>query len=130
MMKAVLDANVVVSAMLSPAGKPASILQLVLRDDINICFSTAILAEYEQVLGRSKFSEKIRPSMVRRLFEIIDDIGSNIISTPSHISLPDETDRKFYDAAKTCGAYLITSNIKHYPDEPFILTPAQFLELL
>jgi putative PIN family toxin of toxin-antitoxin system len=35
--------------------------------------------------------------------------------------------RKFFDAAKTCGAVLITGNKKHYPPEPFILSPAEFL---
>jgi hypothetical protein len=41
--------------------------------------------------------------------------------------MPDETDRKFYDTAKAAGAMLITGNTKHYPDEPFILTPAAFI---
>ena len=40
----------------------------------------------------------------------------------------DADDRIFYDAAKDNEAFLITGNTKHYPDEPFILTPAQFLE--
>ncbi|MDR3120519.1 MAG: putative toxin-antitoxin system toxin component, PIN family [Clostridiales bacterium] len=128
MIKAVLDTNVIISAFLSPTGKPAAILQLVLRGEIRIYFNTAILAEYEQVLGRSKFSEKIRQSAVRRFFEIINDIGDNIISTPSDVCFSDEADRKFYDTAKTCGACLVTGNAKHYPVEPFILSPARFLE--
>jgi hypothetical protein len=43
--------------------------------------------------------------------------------------MADESDRKFFDAAKTCGAVLITGNKKHYPPEPFILSPAEFLSL-
>ena len=39
----------------------------------------------------------------------------------------DETDRIFYDTAVSSGATLITSNKKDYPNEPFILTPAEFL---
>ena len=39
--------------------------------------------------------------------------------------MPDEDDRVFYDAAKSAGAYLITGNTKHYPHEPFILTPTE-----
>jgi hypothetical protein len=35
---------------------------------------------------------------------------------------------KFYDIAKAADAILITGNIKHYPDEPFILTPAAFIQ--
>jgi hypothetical protein len=41
--------------------------------------------------------------------------------------MPDESDRVFYDVAKTAGAYLITGNTKHFPQEPFILTPAEFV---
>ena len=130
MKKVVLDTNVVVSAFLSPTGKPAAILQLILRHDLDICFDTAILAEYEQVLIRSKFAGKIHQPSIERFFELVSDFGIKIISGISQISLPDETDRKFYDAAKTANAYLITGNKKHYPDEPFIKDPAEFIALL
>ncbi|MCL1865964.1 MAG: hypothetical protein FWF82_00980, partial [Oscillospiraceae bacterium] len=46
----------------------------------------------------------------------------------STIPLTDESDRKFYDAAKANGAVLITGNQKHYPDEFFVMNPADFLE--
>jgi len=40
----------------------------------------------------------------------------------------DEDDRIFYDTAKSANAVLVTGNKKHYPDESFIMTPAEFLE--
>ena len=128
-MKVVLDTNVVVSAFLVPHSKPATILQLALRQDFDICFNTAILAEYEQVVCRDKFAGKINRKDVQRFFEIVRDVGVDIVSVESNFDLPDETDRKFYDVAKTANAYLVTGNAKHYPDEPFIVTPAQFLLL-
>jgi hypothetical protein len=42
------------------------------------------------------------------------------------MKLPDESDRKFYDAAKACHAILITGNQKHFPKENFIVSPAEF----
>jgi len=42
----------------------------------------------------------------------------------------DETDRIFYDTAKQSGSFLVTGNLKHYPQEIFILTPAEFLAKL
>ncbi len=42
----------------------------------------------------------------------------------------DETDRKFYVAAKAYDGYLVTGNKKHYLLESFIVSPAQFLNLL
>jgi len=43
--------------------------------------------------------------------------------------LIDETDRIFYDTAKNTASILITGNIRHYPNEKFILTPTEFLKL-
>ena len=126
-MRVVLDTNVIVSAFLSPRGKPASILQLVLGHDIDICFNTAILAEYEQVISRPKFTGKIHQASLQRFFALMYDFGINTICAPSFMSLPDETDRVFYDVAKAAGAILITGNKKHYPDEPFIMAPTDFL---
>jgi predicted nucleic acid-binding protein len=41
--------------------------------------------------------------------------------------MTDETDRKFFDVAKACEAVLITGNRKHYPQDPLIITPAEFV---
>lgn len=128
-MKVVLDTNVVVSAFLSPLGTPALILKLVLRHDLTPCFDTAIMAEYEQVLSRSKFAGKVHQLPIQRFFELMYNFGVLTVCIPSQINLPDETDRNFYDVAKTSGAILITGNKKHYPDEPFIQSPTEFLTL-
>ena len=42
----------------------------------------------------------------------------------------DESDRKFYDTAKTADSYLVTGNIKHFPNDPIVITPAKCIELL
>jgi len=46
------------------------------------------------------------------------------------LSFNDESDRVFYEVAKSAGAYLVTGNAKHFPDEPFIISPAKCVELL
>jgi len=48
----------------------------------------------------------------------------------SNIPMPDESDRIFYDTAKQSGSILITGNTKHFPDEPFIMTPAEFMRMM
>ena len=35
---------------------------------------------------------------------------------------------KNYDTAIASGAVLVTGNKKHYPEEPIILSPTEFLE--
>ena len=129
-MKIVLDTNVVISAFLSPFGKPAIILFSVLNHDFDICFNSAILSEYEQVLTRDKFAGKIYRTEIGYFFEIVYDYGIQVNCIPSQVMLPDESDRIFYDVAKASSAALITGNKKHYPNEPFIFTPAEFLDNL
>jgi putative PIN family toxin of toxin-antitoxin system len=126
-MKIVLDTNVVVSAFLAPAGKPAAIIRLALRNDFDVCVDSAILAEYEEVLYRPKFAGRMSEADIRRFFQIMYDIGIVVISDPSSVGLPDESDRKFYDVYKTADATLITGNKRHYPEEKSIVTPDQFL---
>ena len=129
-MRVVLDTNVIVSAFLSPEGKPSTILQLVLRGDIELCLNTAILAEYEQVLHRSKFARIINQPAIILFFNILSEIGSTVVGAPSKCNFTDESDRKFYDVANTIGAVLVTGNKNHYPDEPFMLSPSQLLALI
>jgi putative PIN family toxin of toxin-antitoxin system len=56
MIRVVLDTNVIVSAHLNEEGLEASLLTLALAGKIELCVSEAILAEYEGVLRRKKFS--------------------------------------------------------------------------
>jgi predicted nucleic acid-binding protein len=46
------------------------------------------------------------------------------------IKVIDDDDRIFYDAAVEATAYLITGNMRHFPKESFIVTPAQFLTII
>lgn len=36
----------------------------------------------------------------------------------------------FYEAAKSAKAYLVTGNAKHYPKEPMVVTPQDFLSIV
>ena len=128
MIKVVIDTNVLVSAaFLHPNSKPSKIAELIISNDLTICYSAAIIAEYQTVLFRPKF--KFNIGTLKLWLKSLTEKGQIVNPVPSIFDLPDESDRVFYDVAKACNAYLITGNIKHYPDEPFILTPAQFLNL-
>jgi putative PIN family toxin of toxin-antitoxin system len=45
----VLDTNILVSAMLTADGNPAKIVELVLDEELPVCYSREIMAEYEEV---------------------------------------------------------------------------------
>ena len=128
MIRAVVDTNVLVSALLSPDGNPAKILSLVMNNQILLYFDSSIMHEYEEVLSREKFP--FTSEDISTLIHTILQLGISAISIPSKIHFNDEKDRKFFDLAKSSGAYLITGNIKHYPGKSFVVTPREFIEII
>lgn len=45
--------------------------------------------------------------------------------------LPDEDDRIFYEVSLSKeNSFLVTGNLKHFPKSPFVVTPAQMLEII
>ena len=125
MIKAVLDTNILVSAFWSKTGTSAQVLRIFLDDRLLLLYSPDILAEYKVVLSRPAFQF----SRVK-IGEIINQVrkyGISVDPPVSDIPFSDESDRKFYDAARMHNAFLITGNLKHYPDSPLIKTPAAFL---
>lgn len=126
MLKIVADTNVIVSSMISPGGNPARVMFLFFERRVDLYYSGDIMFEYEDVLFRPRL--KFAAGDVNSLLDTIKEFG--IFTNPeiSSVEMPDESDRVFYDAAKSNGAYLVTGNKKHYPDEPFILTPTEFLD--
>ena len=126
MIKTVIDTNVLVSALLSPESNPAKILSLLMNGRIHICYDSRILLEYEKVLLRPKFPFKAHD--VNVLIDTVVQGGTAIVGEPITIEFIDESDKKFYEVAKTAAAVLITGNKKHYPNEPCIVSPTAFLE--
>jgi putative PIN family toxin of toxin-antitoxin system len=128
MLKAVLDTNVLVSGMLSASGSPGRIrncLKQTRYRQFVVYYNDGIIAEYRDVLSRGKFC--FSPAAVNELFESLLAVGFPVYTVSSVVPMPDESDRVFYDVAKESGALLVTGNKKHYPDEPFIVTPAEFV---
>ena len=127
MIKAVLDTNILVSALWTPAGNESAIINLILSDKIVPCFDQHIINEYRAVLLRPRLAFPV--NQVDELLTEITGRGLSVVVLPGAIAIADESDRKFYDAAKYCKAYLITGNIRHYPKDPLVTNPARFLEV-
>lgn len=129
---AVLDTNVLVSALLSKNSVPAKILDEATDGSIVPLFCDDILAEYEDVLHRKKFPFTARE--VRALIETIRSRGVHIEPGPVDAVLPDLDDVVFYavvmEKRKDEDAYLVTGNQKHFPKEPFIVTPKEMLDII
>jgi putative PIN family toxin of toxin-antitoxin system len=125
MQKIVIDTNVLVSALMNDKGNPAKIASFFADKKVEAYYSATIMVEYEDVLNREEFNFE-----EKKVFEMLDGFKKNgklFVPVKSNISLIDEDDRAFYDTAKQSGSFLVTGNIKHYPQEDFIVTPTEFL---
>jgi len=127
-MKIILDTNIIVSALLSPRGLPAKILNLVLNGNAKIIYDNAILSEYIDVLGREYL--KLNQEPVHIVLDFIEKDGEFKIAIPQKKSFNDEDDKKFYELYKSGNAdYLITGNKRHFPKENGIVTPREFIDM-
>jgi putative PIN family toxin of toxin-antitoxin system len=110
----VLDTNVVVSAILKPAGLERASLVFALTPPARLYVSRDILEEYERVLHRPQL--KLSDS---RHGEVLDLLKSRVVLvTPSRrIQVtPDPDDNIFLECADEARAdYLVTGNKRHFP---------------
>ena len=124
-MNIVLDTNVLVSALWSADSKPGMIVNAVIDRRFTACYDYRILEEYIEVLHRPKF--KFRDWEINYLLDPIIKNGISVIPEPlSNILFIDESDKKFFEVAKFCNAYIVTGNIKHYPEDGCIIDVADF----
>lgn len=126
-----MEMSIIISAAISDKGNPAKILQMVFDEELVPVFDSLIFSEYKNVLSRAKFkfSQELQGFILKALERGAEEFSLPAIKT-STVPFTDETDRKFYDVARSCGVILVSGNTKHFPNEPFIMTPAQFLQSL
>lgn len=130
---AVIDTNVIVSALLSRNNKEsntAKIFDAVLDGKITPLYNYEILDEYVEVLGRSKFP--FRKEDVDLVETLMRTVGIRLERTTTFEGVfPDPKDVVFYEVTLSKDdAYLVTGNIKHFPKKPFVVTPAEMVEIL
>lgn len=70
-MRAVLDPNVIISALLPPAGAPARALLAWLRGEFELVVSALLLSELERALGYPKLRKRIEPEEARQVVELL-----------------------------------------------------------
>jgi putative PIN family toxin of toxin-antitoxin system len=131
---AVFDTNVIISAGIKPGGAPAHLLMgWLFEGQVQAVTSPAIIKEYRQVARRSKFTRYgFPPLWLEFLIEESLQLPDPTIDWP--MSLPDLADLPFLALAQVSGAWLITGNIKHFPEEirqgVNVVTPTEYLNHL
>ena len=125
----VLDTNVLVSALWTPNGKAAYIVNQVIVGNLKLCHDYRILTEYRDVLTRPKF--KFSAWQVDFLMETIERDGISV-SSPPRLNVPfsDESDRMFYEVAECCNAPLVTGNLRHFLAGKCLISVADYYNYL
>lgn len=130
---ATIDTNVLVSALLSSKDDTATvqILEKVISGEIISVYSNVIIKEYKEVLSRKKFG--FSGETIEYLLSALEKYGILVEPSPSGIILPDMKDLPFFEVIfekHDDNAYLVTGNIRHFPKEPFVVTPRELLDIL
>jgi putative PIN family toxin of toxin-antitoxin system len=126
--RAVLDTNVLVSALISPGGGSAQLLPELLA-------SPLLLAELRDVLGRDKFRRYVSAAEADAYVDLIRSEGV-LLGDPEPAPEPfgaDPHDEFFIDLAREARADALVTGDAHLLKLRGIIpamTPAEFLEML
>ena len=130
---AVIDTNVIVSALLKWNSVPGVVLQAIFNGFVVPVYNDEILNEYRNVLNRPKFG--FSSELISETISQMESLGvmENALETVAE-AMPDPKDIVFYSIAlshgKTAETYLVTGNVKHFPVNPIVVTPRQMLDIL
>lgn len=81
------------------------------------------------MLTRPKFG--FPNTIIDETLEVIKRYGINSSRKESNEQLPDPKDIVFYEVALSVDdSYLVTGNTKHFPKKPFVVTPAEMLQII
>ena len=129
---AVLDTNVLVSALLgaSRMSIPTLVLKAVTDELLIPLYNDVIINEYREVLSRKKFP--FDPELIETVIRTI--IANGLCLERTKVTdgvFPDPKDLVFYEVALSKeDSFLVTGNLKHFPKKPFVVSPAEMVEII
>jgi len=132
--RAVLDPNVLISALLSPAGAPARLLQAWLYGWFELIVSPRLVAELERALAYPKLRKRVSRGEARRIVKWLAD-GATFVEDPDELSSvrsPDPGDDYLLALAAGEHAVLVSGDehLLGLADDLPIFAPARFLRIL
>lgn len=134
-MRAVLDSNVLVSALISPSGPPREIVTAWAQRRFELMASPALLTELRDVLDRPKFRRWVSTATAGEFVDGLAD-GALVIDDPAPQPglSPDPDDDYLLTLARAGAADYLVSGDRHLlgltDPKPPVLTPRQFLDRL
>jgi putative PIN family toxin of toxin-antitoxin system len=91
-MRVVLDTNIIVSALLAPASKPADIIRIWLDGKFTLLTCAAHLDELRSTLEKPRVSERIKPHKAGRLVNQLRKLAEDVDPLPRVERSRDPTD--------------------------------------
>ena len=91
-MRAVLDTNIIVSALIAPAGKPAAIIDAWLDGRFTLLTCAAHVDELLATLEKPRVAELVKPHKAGRLVNQIKKLAETIDPLPRVERSPDRAD--------------------------------------
>ena len=130
---AVFDTNVLISSLLTKQTDTATarVVDAISSGDIIPLYNQEILNEYDEVLHRAKFS--FSEERIQKILLMIRQFGMAVNPSPTGEILVDMDDLVFYEIVmekRKDNAYLITGNIRHFPERDFIVTLSEMMALI
>jgi len=131
--RAVLDVNVLISALLSPDGASAALLTRWLRGDFELVVNDALLAELSAALAFAKLRSRIPPESAAVFVDLLRREATVAATTdaPPPLHSRDPADDYLLALAATAHAVLVTwdQDLLGLTEGP-VHAPASFLALL
>jgi uncharacterized protein len=129
--RAVLDPNILIAAMLSPTGAPGRAVSAWLAGGFELIVSELLLEELERALGYSKIRRRIEEDDAHAFLELLRD-AADVVADPADGSYrsSDPGDDYLLALAEAERAILVTgdAHLLSLADELPIVTAAAFLE--
>jgi uncharacterized protein len=133
--KIILDTNVLLSALLSPVGPPAQLLEAWERKKFIVVASEALIAELRDVTSRPFFQARFRLSTIELLAAGLQDLSEFCADPPQEVVAPDAKDSFLLALAEANHAdFLVTGDKellalkRHGPTR--IITPTAMIQVL
>mgnify|MGYP001585075000 CR=1 FL=1 len=134
-MRLILDTNILLSALLSPLGAPAKLLDAWERTTFTLVSCDALIAELRDVAARPFFRAKLRASAAELLAAGLRDFSFYCRDLPSGPIAPDPKDSYLLAMAEASQAeFLVTGDkellsLKEHKSTR-IVSPAAMIEIL
>lgn len=133
-MRAVLDANVLISGLLSPSGAPARVLTGWLEGGYDLVVSPLLLEEFERALAHPKLRKRVTEAETQELLDLLHreaDIRDDPPGPPP-VRSPDRGDDHLITLAAETQSVIVSGDrhLLDLRDELPVYTPTDFLSLI